>query len=106
MRLSWLENGFIDPPLLAGILTESHFNPSFGRGYVNGRIGRTLDFMARLETGSAPDPLVTPKVIAMDESTALEVQKNGQARVVGPGAAYFMSHPSGGFRSCVPNCTL
>ncbi len=80
-RVTLVEN-FISIPLLRATITDSHF-------VKRDRLGRSLVFLARLmQDGWAR----TPRVIAVDERSALLVGPKGEARVVGPGqGAYFLS---------------
>lgn len=70
-----LGTGFLNIPALKGILTDSHFTP-------RKRLGRLAAFLARL-----------PKVkgIGIDESTALLVEANAEAKVVGKNLVWFLS---------------
>jgi len=66
-------------PLLQGVITDSHFDTRH-------REGRLLVFMARiLADGKAK----TIRGIGVDERTALLVEADGKARVVGKGAVSF-----------------
>ncbi len=65
---------------LQGTITDSHF-------VTRDRMGRTLAFLARqIKDGKAASALS----VAVNEATSVEVDKNGLARVVGTGPAYFI----------------
>jgi cyanophycinase len=72
---------FIRIPHLENLLTDSHFSK-------RDRMGRTLVFLARLiQDGWS----MSPREIAVDEKSAVLVEPDGQARVVGGGkGAYFL----------------
>jgi cyanophycinase len=72
--------GFLDNPLLADTITDSHF-------VKRDRMGRLLVMMARvLEAGQVTDL----KGMGIDQETAVLVEDSGEAKVVGKGAAYFL----------------
>ena len=72
--------GFLDNPLLAGTITDSHF-------VRRDRMGRLLVMMARvLEEG----PVKELKGMGIDQETAVLLEADGEAKVVGKGAAYFL----------------
>jgi cyanophycinase len=71
---------FLDNPLLKATITDTHFS-------ARDRMGRTLVFMARiLQDGMAP----SVRDIAVDERTAVLLDPDGMATVVGAGHAYFL----------------
>ncbi len=75
-----LSRDFLRIPLLAGTITDTHFSK-------RDRLGRLLVFMARiLQDGWAP----RVRAIAIDENTALLLEQDGSASVVGSGAVYFL----------------
>lgn len=75
-----LEKSFLTIPLLKGIITDSHFSE-------RNRMGRTIAFLSRIvQDGWAP----AARAIGIDEATAVLVDGNGLARVVGKGHAYFL----------------
>lgn len=77
-------NDFIDIPILQNTITDQHFTQ-------RGREGRLLTFMARMKT----DQGIDPRAIAVDEETAVCIDDNGQATILGKNDAYFMqSHTS------------
>lgn len=73
-------NGFLDSPLLADVITDSHFRE-------RDRMGRLLAFMARLRQDGS-----TPRIrgIGIDESTSLFVAADGLAVADGEGAVYLL----------------
>jgi cyanophycinase len=78
-----LQRDFLSIPLLAGMLGDSHFRE-------RDRLGRDIAFLCRLAAhGSVP----RLRVIAVDEDTALLVDPQGSARVVGAGSAYLLAAP-------------
>jgi cyanophycinase len=72
---------FLKIDLLRKTLTDSHFAK-------RDRLGRSLVFLARIvQDGWSPNP----REIAVDEKSAVLVESDGHARVIGPGkGAYFM----------------
>ena len=78
-----LDRDFLVLPNMSGIITDSHF-------VTRDRMGRLVAFMARIvQDGWAPEG----KGIGIDEQTALAVDENGQASVLGLGSAYFVRAP-------------
>lgn len=76
-----LERDFLNIPQLRGIITDSHFS-------ARKRMYRTIAFMSRIvQDGWA----TRVHAIGIDETTAVLVEPDGSARVVGEGAAYFMT---------------
>ena len=76
-----VEHDFLKIPLLANLITDSHFAK-------RDRMGRSLGFLARiLKDGWSS----SPREIAIDEKSAVLVEADGKATVIGPGkGAYFM----------------
>lgn len=75
-----IEKDFLKLSPLNGVITDSHW-------VTRDRLGRTLVFLARiLKDGWSP----APRAIAIDERTAVLLEPDGAARVVGSGAAYFL----------------
>jgi len=77
---------FLKVPLLANILTDSHFAQ-------RDRMGRSLGFLARIVTNAdgADGWSKAPREIAIDEKSALLVEESGRAKVVGTGrGVYFL----------------
>jgi cyanophycinase-like exopeptidase len=76
-----IRRSFLDIPLLRNTLTDTHFK-------ARDRIGRTITFLARIvQDGWAS----VPRAIGIDEKTAVLVEGDGRASVVGSSAAYFLS---------------
>ncbi len=72
--------GFLDDPLLADTITDSHF-------VKRDRMGRLLVMMARvLDEGQVKEL----KGMGIDQETAVLVEASGEAKVVGKGAVYFL----------------
>jgi cyanophycinase len=79
-----LEKDFLAIPQLRGVITDSHY-------MARGRMGRSITFAARImQDGWAP----SVHVIGIDETTAVLVEADQSARVVGKGAAHilFLDH--------------
>ena len=76
-----LERNFLRIPLLENLITDSHFAK-------RDRMGRSLGFLSRIvKDGWSP----SPREIAIDEKSAVLVEANGTATVVGKGkGAYFL----------------
>lgn len=72
---------FLNIELLRNTLTDSHFAK-------RDRMGRTLVFLSRIvQDGWSPNP----REIAVDEKSAVLLESDGQARVIGSGkGAYFL----------------
>src|ERR1700733_13718765 len=74
-------HAFLDNALLRDVITDTHFS-------ARDRMGRTLVFMARiLQDGKAH----RIRDIAVDQRTAVLLEPDGIATVVGAGAAYFLA---------------
>jgi cyanophycinase len=72
---------FLRIPLLAGIITDTHFAK-------RDRMGRLLVFLARIVQDGWD---AHPRAIAVEEGAAVMVETDGQAKVIGNGPAYFVS---------------
>ena len=76
-----LIRGFLKIALLQNVLTDSHFAK-------RDRMGRTLGFLARIVQDGWSN---APREIAVDEKSAVLVEADGKATVVGSGkGAYFL----------------
>ncbi|MGB9234750.1 MAG: cyanophycinase [Terriglobales bacterium] len=76
-----LVRGFLKIPHLENLLTDSHFAK-------RDRMGRTLGFLARIMQDGWSK---SPREVAVDEKSAVLVEPDGKARVVGNGkGAYFL----------------
>jgi len=81
-----LVHGFLHIPILAGIVTDTHFAR-------RDRMGRLLVFLARLNTRDGVIPKLAPhcKGIGVEQGAAVLVEPDGNARVIGRGPAYFIN---------------
>ncbi len=75
-----IERDFLSLPHLDGIITDSHFA-------VRDRMGRSLAFLARIVADGWASPA---RSIAVDQESAVLVEPDGSAHVVGKTATYFM----------------
>lgn len=75
-----LDRGFLEIPLLKGVITDTHFD-------TRDRMGRLLVFMARVFDAYKVEHL---RAIAVDEKGALDIEPDGSAHVVGARVAYFI----------------
>jgi cyanophycinase len=82
-----LSHGFLEIPILKGIITDSHFAK-------RDRMGRLLVFLARL---NEPDGKPVPTAgragirgIGVEQGAAVLVEPDGHAKVIGKGSAYFV----------------
>jgi cyanophycinase len=78
-----LDRDFLVLPNLGGLITDSHF-------VTRDRMGRLVTFLARIVQDGWASPA---KGVGIDEQTALAVEANGTATVLGSGAAYFLRTP-------------
>lgn len=76
-----IAQNFLDDPALSDVITDTHF-------VTRDRMGRLLTFMARI---SAEHKDANVKGIGIDEQTAVLMEPNGHATVVGHSAAYFVT---------------
>lgn len=70
---------FVNAPILSNTITDQHFSQ-------RDRMGRLLGFMARM----VKDWSLNAKGIAVDEQTAVLIEADGTAKVVGTNKAFFM----------------
>jgi len=75
-----LERTFVTLPNMAGIITDSHVGP-------RDRLGRTLTFLARITTDGWAS---SARGMAVDQESAVLVEADGSARVVGKAPTYFL----------------
>jgi cyanophycinase len=73
-------HNFLRIPALRDTITDTHFS-------ARDRMGRLLVFMARI---LQDNPVTSIRAIAVDEHTAVLVEPDGRARIVGTGSAYFL----------------
>lgn len=81
-----LVHGFLRIPILAGIITDTHFAK-------RGRMGRLLVFLARLnEPDQKPIAPSAPRVrgIGVEQGTAVLLEPDGRATVAGQCCAWFV----------------
>jgi cyanophycinase len=83
--------GFLDLPLMQGIITDTHFAP-------RDRMGRLLAFMARLRQDGTATSIVG---LGIDEATSMFIDRNGIGYVDGTGAAYVLHEESDTVRTQV-----
>jgi cyanophycinase len=84
-----LAQGFLDIPMLKDTITDMHFKR-------RDRMGRLLVFLARLnEPDGKPQAGPAVRGIAVDERTAVLLEPDGTAHVVGDGHAYFIDTDHG-----------
>lgn len=76
-----LEREFLKIPALKGVITDSHFS-------ARERMGRSVAFMSRIVQDGWAE---VAHGIGIDETTAVLVNGDGTASVVGKNAAYFMT---------------
>ncbi len=72
-------HGFLDIPILEGVITDTHFAK-------RNRMGRLLVFLARVNADGKK-----VRGIGVQERAAVLLEANGEARVVGHGSAYFVT---------------
>lgn len=73
-------HGFLEIPILKGIITDSHF-------VKRKRLGRLLAFLTRIETIDGDQQI---RGLGIDEKTAVLLDSDGEAKVVGSGVVYFI----------------
>jgi cyanophycinase len=79
-----LVKDFLKVPHLENLLTDSHFAK-------RDRMGRSLGFLARImQDGWSP----SPREVAIDERSAVLVEDDGKATVVGTGKGAYFMHPT------------
>jgi cyanophycinase len=79
-----LVRDFLKAPHLENLLTDSHFAK-------RDRMGRTLGFLARIMKDGWSQ---SPREVAIDEKSAVLVEADGKARVVGTGKGAYFLHPT------------
>jgi len=83
--------GFLDLPLMQGMITDTHFAP-------RDRMGRLLAFMARLrQDGTAPSIVG----LGIDEATSMFIDRSALGYVDGTGAVYVLHEESDTVRTQV-----
>src|SRR5580692_3067651 len=87
---------FLKVPSLENLLTDSHFAK-------RDRMGRSLGFLARIVQDGWSK---APREIAIDEKSALLVEANGRARVVGTGLGVYFLQVTDSPEVCKPGQPL
>jgi cyanophycinase len=85
-----LERDFLKIPHLENLITDSHFAK-------RDRMGRTLGFLARIMKDGWSG---SPREVAIDEKSAVLVEADGKARVVGTGKGAYFLRPTHGPEVC------
>ena len=80
-----LVHGFLDIPVLKGIITDSHFDK-------RDRMGRLLVFLTSLNVRGGKQNAGGRQIrgLGVDQETAVLIRPNGAAEVVGKGSAYWI----------------
>jgi cyanophycinase len=82
-----LVQGFLDIPILKGIITDTHFAR-------RNRMGRLVVFLARLnppdEKSNISSEIAIVRGIGVEQGAALLLDPDGRAHVIGRGSAYFV----------------
>ena len=94
-------NDFLHNPFLQKTICDTHFNTKGGTtsNGITGRQGRLMTFLSRMITDSS---MTDVKGIACNEKTAVCIDENGVAMVVGPGKAYFLRQWCANPEKCSP----
>ena len=87
---------FLKIPLLQNLITDSHF-------VKRDRVGRSLGFLARI---MKDDWSSSPREIAIDEKSAVLVEEDGKARVIGSGKGAYFLKPMRAPETCVEGAPL
>jgi cyanophycinase len=98
-------NDFLHNPFLIKTICDTHFNTKGGTtsNGITGRQGRLMTFLARMMKDSLMEDV---KAIACDEKTAVCIDENGMAMVVGINKAYFLRQWCAPPEACVPGQPL
>lgn len=92
-----LEPALFTVPLLANVITDSHF-------VIRDRMGRLLTFLARLQQANTA---TAPRAIGVDEGTGVGVLPGGVTTTFGTASgAYYLSVAATATRTCVANTPL
>ena len=91
-----LVRDFLKIPYLDNVITDSHFAK-------RDRMGRTLGFLSRLVQDGWAN---TPRDIAIDEKSAVLVEPDGKATVVGSGKGAYFLHVMSPPEVCKPKVPL
>ena len=98
-------NDFLHNPFLKKTICETHFNTKGGTtsNGITGRQGRLMTFLSRMITDSS---MIDVKSIACNEKTAVCIDENGIAMVVGVGKAFFLRQWCAEPEKCSPGQPL
>jgi cyanophycinase len=91
-----LVRDFLKTPGLQNVITDTHFTK-------RDRMGRSLVFLARIMQDGWSK---SPREIAVDEKSAVLVDENGKADVIGAGRGAYFIHPTQAPAVCSPNRPL
>ena len=91
-----LDKDFLTLPHMSGVITDSHFS-------ARDRMGRLITFLARITKDNWADQALG---VGIDEETALTMEPNGLASVVGIGSVYLLTTPPGDPQVCMPKSEL
>jgi len=91
-----LVKDFLKIPHLENLLTDSHLAK-------RDRMGRTLGFLARIMKDGWSQ---TPREVAIDEKSAVLVEADGKAKVVGTGKGAYFLRPTQGPEICEKDAAL
>jgi cyanophycinase len=91
-----LVRDFLKIPHLENLLTDSHFAK-------RDRMGRTLGFLARLMQDGWSQ---APRAVAIDEKSAVLLEPDGKATVVGTGKGAYFLRPTQAPEVCKPGAAL
>ncbi len=78
-----ISRDFLRIPLLAGVITDTHFAK-------RDRMGRLVTFLARILQDGWTQQV---RSVAVEENAAVLLEPDGQAKIVGLGPAYFIEAP-------------
>jgi cyanophycinase len=90
-----LDRDFLSLPHMTGVITDSHFS-------ARDRMGRLLTFLARITNDNWADQALG---VGINERTALAMEPDGTAKVLGESAVYFIKTP-GDPQVCQPKTAL
>ena len=91
-----LDRDFLSLPHMAGVITDSHFS-------ARDRMGRLITFLARIVQDDWASQALG---VGVDEQTALTMEPDGVAHVVGTGSVYLLKTPPGDPQVCQPKKDL
>jgi cyanophycinase len=91
-----LDQDFLYLPHMSGVITDSHFS-------ARDRMGRLITFLARIVNDDWASQALG---VGIDERTALTMEPNGVASVVGDGSVYFLTTPQADPQTCKPKTDL